>query len=79
VGALTLVSMLVTTKIRLNLHTGQYASSVTSDHSQGQALVEPLVGVAIDIFVCDLYIRLAVARSRVLQSFSLWDACQLFC
>jgi len=50
--AATLVSALITkttaTKkrtdsIRSNLHTGQYAGSVSSDHSQGQALVEPLV------------------------------------
>jgi len=29
-------------KIRSNLHTGQSAGSVPSEHSQGQALVEPL-------------------------------------
>jgi len=29
-------------KIRSNLHTGQYASGVPSDHGQRQALVEPL-------------------------------------
>jgi len=29
-------------KIRSNLHTGQYASSVPSDHSHGQVLVESL-------------------------------------
>jgi len=34
--------MLGSTKIRSNLHTDQYAGSVPSDHSQGQALVEPL-------------------------------------
>jgi len=32
-----LVTTLRTTKIRSNLHTGQYAN-----HSKGQALVEPL-------------------------------------
>jgi len=29
-------------KIRSNLHTGQYADGVPSDHGQRQALVEPL-------------------------------------
>ena len=37
-----LVSTLGTTKIRYNLHTGQYASRVPSDHNQGQMLGEPL-------------------------------------
>jgi len=31
-----------TGKIRSNLHTGQYAGSVSPDHNQGQTLVEPL-------------------------------------
>jgi len=31
-----------TGKIRSNLHTGQYAGSISPDHSQGQTLVEPL-------------------------------------
>ena len=31
-----------TGKYRSNLHTGQYAGSVSPDHSQGQTLVEPL-------------------------------------
>jgi len=31
-----------TSKIRSNLHTGQYASSTSPGHSQGQMLVEPL-------------------------------------
>ena len=38
----TLVSALRVAKIRSNLHTGQYASGVPSDHGQRQALVEPL-------------------------------------
>jgi len=45
--AATLVSTLEASKkrtdsIRSNLHAGHYASSVTSGHSQGQVLVEPL-------------------------------------
>jgi len=40
--ARTLVNALRVAKIRSNLHTGQYASSVPSDHGQRQALVEPL-------------------------------------
>jgi len=51
--AAMLVSTLKPTKkrrdnVRSNLHSGQYAASVSSDHSQGQALVEPLAlpGVA---------------------------------
>jgi len=32
-----------TVKIRSNLHTGQYAGSISLGHSQGQTLVEPLV------------------------------------
>jgi len=32
-----------TGKIRSNLHTGQYADSISPGHSQGQTLVEPLV------------------------------------
>ena len=32
-----------TGKIRSNLHTGQYAGSVSPDHSQGQTLEESLV------------------------------------
>ena len=37
-----------TCKIRSNLHTGQYAGSISPGHSQGQTLVEPLAlpGVA---------------------------------
>jgi len=37
-----------TRKIRSNSHTGQYAGSISLEHSQGQTLVEPLVlpGVA---------------------------------
>jgi len=31
-----------TGKIRSNVHTGQYAGSVSPDHSQGQTLVESL-------------------------------------
>ena len=31
-----------TGKIRSNLHTGQYAGSISPGHSQGQTLVEPL-------------------------------------
>ena len=31
-----------TRKVRSNSHTGQYAGSVSPDHSQGQTLVEPL-------------------------------------
>ena len=38
----TLVNALRVAKIRSNLHTGQYASSVPSDHGQRQALVESL-------------------------------------
>ena len=38
----TLVSALRVAKIRSNLHTGQYAGEVPSDHGQRQALVEPL-------------------------------------
>jgi len=45
-----------TGKIRSNLHTGQYAGSVSPDHSQGQTLMEPLAppGVArhINKFLC---------------------------
>jgi len=41
-----LVSTLNATKktdnVRSRLHTGQHAGSVSSDHRQGQALVEPL-------------------------------------
>jgi len=44
-------------KIRSNLHTGQYPGTVTSDHSQGQALVEPLslpeVTRHINKFLCE--------------------------
>jgi len=29
-------------KIRSDLHSGQYASSIPSDYSQGQVLMEPL-------------------------------------
>jgi len=37
-----------TRKVRSNSHTGQYAGSISADHSQGQTLVEPLAlpGVA---------------------------------
>jgi len=46
----------ITGKIRSNLRTGQYAGSVSTDHSQGQTLVEPLAlpGVArhINKFLC---------------------------
>ena len=37
-----------TRKVRSNSHTGQYAGSISPDHSQGQTLVEPLAlpGVA---------------------------------
>jgi len=37
-----------TGKVRSNSHTGQYAGSISPDHSQGQTLVEPLAlpGVA---------------------------------
>ena len=46
-----------TGKIRSNLHTCQYADSVSHDHSQGQTLVEPLAfpGVAkrINKFLCN--------------------------
>ena len=38
----TLVNELSVAKIRSNLHTGQYAGDVPSDHGQRQALVEPL-------------------------------------
>ena len=38
----TLVNALRVAKIRSNLHTGQYASGVPSDHGQRQALVKPL-------------------------------------
>jgi len=40
-----------TGKIRSNLHTGQYAGSISPGHSQGQTLVEPLAlpGVATHI------------------------------
>ena len=31
-----------TRKVRSNSHTGQYAGSISPDHSQGQTLVEPL-------------------------------------
>jgi len=31
-----------TRKVRSNLHTGQYAGSISPDHRQGQTLVEPL-------------------------------------
>jgi len=36
------VNALRVAKIRSNLHTGQYAGRVSSDHGQRQALVEPL-------------------------------------
>jgi len=43
-------------KIRSNLHTGQYASSISPGHSQGQMLVEPLalprVARHINKFLC---------------------------
>ena len=44
----TLVNALRVAKIRSNMHTGQNAGSVPSDHGQRQALVEPLLlsGVA---------------------------------
>jgi len=52
----TLVNALRVVKIRSNLHTGQYASGVPSDHGQRQALVEPLSlpGVAWNVnkFLC---------------------------
>ena len=52
----TLVNALRVAKIRSNLHTGQYASGVPSDHGQRQALVEPLSlpGVAWNVneFLC---------------------------
>jgi len=47
--ALMVVSTLIkaarkrTGKIRSNFHTGQYAGSISTGHSQGQTLVEPLV------------------------------------
>jgi len=51
------ISTLGTTKIRSNLHAGQYVGGVPSDHSQGQALVEPpaLLGVTrlINKFLCE--------------------------
>jgi len=40
--AATLVNTLRIAKIRSNLHTGQYAGSIISDHSQGQVLLKPL-------------------------------------
>jgi len=43
VGTVILGSTLGTTKIKSNLNTGQYTGSVPSDHSQGQAMVEPLL------------------------------------
>ena len=43
-------------EIRSNLHTGQYAGSVSFEHGQRQALVEPLSlpGVArhVNVFFC---------------------------
>ena len=52
----TLVNALRVAKIRSNLHTGQYAGGVPSDHGQRQALVEPLSlpGVAWNVneFLC---------------------------
>jgi len=45
-----------TDDVRSNLHTGQYSGSVSPDHSQGQALVEPLalpdVARHINKFLC---------------------------
>jgi len=38
--------------IRSNLRTGQYAGSISSDHSQEQALVEPLGSPDINKFLC---------------------------
>ena len=53
----TLVNALRVANIRSNLHTGQYASGVPSDHGQRQALVEPLSlpGVAWNVnkFLCE--------------------------
>jgi len=53
----TLVNALRVAKIRSNLHTGQYANGVPSDHGQRQALVEPLSlpGVAWNVnkFLCE--------------------------
>ena len=53
----TLVNALRVAKIRSNLHTGQYAGGVPSDHGQRQALVEPLPlpGVAWNVkeFLCE--------------------------
>ena len=55
--AVTLVNALRVAKIRSNLHIGQYAGGVSSDHSQRQALVEPLSlpGVAWNVnkFLCE--------------------------
>jgi len=52
----TLVNALRVAKIRSNLHTGEYAGGVPSDHCQRQALVEPLPfpGVAWNVnkFLC---------------------------
>jgi len=52
----TLVNALRVAEVRSNLHTGQYAGGVPSDHGQRQALVEPLSlpGVAWNVneFLC---------------------------
>ena len=53
----TLVNAMRVAKIRSNLHIGQYAGGVPSDHGQRQALVEPLSlpGVAWNVneFLCE--------------------------
>jgi len=44
-------------KIRSNLHTGQYAGGVPSDHGQRQALVEPL---SLPVHQWDIHIHTTV-------------------
>ena len=48
ISTLTAATRKRTCKVRSNSHTGQYAGSISPDHSQGQMLVEPLAlpGVA---------------------------------
>jgi len=63
-----------TDNIRSNLHTGQYAGSVSSDHSQGQVLVEPLalpeVAKHINKFLCEATQKRAGGRTCHTQQWS---------
>jgi len=57
VGVVMLGNALGTTKIKSNLHIGQYAGSLPSDHSQEQALGQPLslpgITKHINKFLCE--------------------------